>query len=118
MSYNHFNNDLPVAPHGYKTWRAFYAQSLAAFSKLGDLIEPQYGMVLIPVGGDALQEIPYWKVAHYAAREQADEDLKHPAVKASELMELAYARVGPPLSTATQEWLDRMIQEAIEREGY
>lgn len=118
MSYNHFNNDLPVAPHGYKSWRAFYSQSLAAFSALGDAIEPQYGMVLIPVGGNALQEIPYWKVAHYAAREQAEEDLKRPAVKASQLMELPYGRVGPPLPPAVQEWLSRMIEEAIEREGY
>lgn len=115
MAYNHFNNDLPVPPHGYTDWRAFYADSLAAFAKLGDHIEPQHGSIAVPVGGDRLTEIPYWEIAHYAAREQAEEDRKRPVVSASQLMQLAYSRVGP-IDEAARQWLEEEIKKAIERE--
>jgi hypothetical protein len=117
MSYNHFNNDLPVPPKGYADWRAFYASSLAAFSAFGDATDPQNGRVVVPTGNHDLTEIPYWKIAHYAAREQALYDQEHPPLsyeQLDELFGLLHSTFQKP-STSLFEWVRARLKEVVER---
>ncbi len=117
MSYNHFNNDLPVPPHGYADWRAFYADSLAAFATLGGATEPHLGYVAVPTGNNDLTEMPYWKIAHYAAREQAEHNRAHPPLSLDQLAEMRSILMGSmrqPVQWLV-DWLGERFEEALAR---
>lgn len=115
MSYNRFNNELPVPPHGYADWRAFYLASLEGFSALGDEMHPEHARVVVPTGNDDLTEIPYWKIAHYAAREQAEENAHHPSLDlelVSELKILMLSNSRQP-SDKLKEWFSHALDKAL-----
>lgn len=120
MSYNLYNNDLPTPPPGWPSWRAAYASMLKYMAAYEGGMPPleanaafvnNFQRVRSDADEPAAIEVPYWKMAHYAAREQAEEDAKYPPLAIGHLMELALYRVGPT-SEPVKQWLERKIEEA------
>lgn len=122
MSYNQYNNDLPTPPKGWSTWRAAYAAMLNHLSNyegglppieatahfIHSAGEPRVGEDELPVF-----EVPYWKMAHYAAREQAEEDQRRPRFDFRQWMALYQAvRASPmPVSHEIEQWLRANIDD-------
>jgi hypothetical protein len=72
-------------------------------------------MVRLDADEPAAIEVPYWKMAHYAAREQAEEDAKYPPLTVDQLLSIAANRIGP-VDKGVQEWLERKIEEGFKHE--
>jgi hypothetical protein len=93
MYYSSYNNDLPAPPKGYADWRQVYAQALRHLSNTYGVLPPLEATAMYHahpaesrVSTDSaglyanlgVFEVPYWQMAHYAAREQAEADQKNP----------------------------------------
>ena len=126
MPYNQYNNDLPVPPRGHANWRSVYGSMLTFMKSYEGGAPPTDAIARFlhngkeaRIGTDELPilEVPYWKIAHYAAREQAEDDAKIPPIAFHELrLVMADVQAGRrnalEPNSAILAWLEYHVEKA------
>lgn len=97
MPYNNLTNDLPAPPEGFADWRAAYAHArkfLKDHQTDDDVLQAEISFPRFNfdkrVGGaeEIIWTLSYSKLAHYAAREQAEHDELHPPLNFRQMYDL------------------------------
>jgi hypothetical protein len=121
MPYNHYNNDMPVPPRGYADWREVYKVLLRHLSNYEGALPPWDAEAnFIGPEGDILS-VEYWKAAHYAAREQAEEDASQKQLSTSDWYQLVselkfncYKLTGT--TSALADWARQQFEASLEKD--